>query len=644
MGKIKTFTLKVLYGLIFVAGVPLLLILWAKYTGSIINLPVPGSTFTGYMLALAGVLLVISGMLHLMIFGNGLPMNAFPPERFVKTGIYSFTRHPIYSGAVLISFGLAAFTRSASGFWLVSPLFTLMIIAYVVGFENERTKIVFGSQNYKPFLSLPADSTISPSNAERISSYFLVFVPWLIVYGALKYIVNPADGIFIKPSFEEHLPVWEFTEIFYPLIYLFVLIVPLILKTSKQLRCFITDSWFATIIMCISFLVFPFIENQRAFSPHSYFGKLILFERFLHSEAFALNSLHVVWAFISAVYFSRSIMRFKWIWYVLAVLFSVSSITSGSHSLIDIFGGFCIFLIVINRQKIWNFIRSFSEHLGNSWREWRWGPVRVINHGFYGGAAGFTGTLISGFFLGPGFALAGFIIIFFIIAGAALWAQFVEGSPRLLRPYGYYGGVLGLLLSGLLASFFFRIDFFVVLASFAMAGPWIQIIGRLRCLVQGCCHGKPSGNEIGIHFTHPNSRVNKISGLRGAALHPTQLYSIGTNLIAGLILIRLNNVEMSSAFIIGIYLILNGLGRFVEEYFRGEAQTPYWAGMRIYQWIAIINIILGAFFTTVPHTRTLLFQFNIQSIYFAIIIGVLVTIASGVDFPGSNRRFARLTS
>ena len=127
-------------------------------------------------------------------------------------------------------------------------------------------------------------------------------------------------------------------------------------------------------------------------------------------------------------------------------------------------------------------------------------------------------------------------------------------------------------------------------------------------------------------------------------MHPTQLYSIGTNIITGLILIRLFRIGMSSSFIIGIYFILNGLGRFVEESFRGEAQTPYWAGMRIYQWIAIINILVGAFFTTIPNSGTLLFRPNIESLFLAMGMGILVTIVSGVDFPESNRRFARLTS
>jgi len=66
--------------------------------------------------------------------------------------------------------------------------------------------------------------------------------------------------------------------------------------------------------------------------------------------------------------------------------------------------------------------------------------------------------------------------------------------------------------------------------------------------------------------------------------------------------------------------------------------------MRIYQWIAIINIVFGAFFSTLPNSGVLLFQPNMRSIFLAIGIGILVTLASGVDFPESNRRFARLTS
>ncbi len=644
MERIKVIILKVLYGLLFVIVIPLILVFWAKYTADIVRLPVPGNLFSGFILLVAGLILLICGMLQLVIFGKGLPMNAFPPKRFVKNGIYALTRHPIYSGAVLISFGFSVIVRSSSGFWLVCPLLALMIIAYVIGFENERTKSIFGIQDYKTFLSPPPSASEAPVITERLSSIILVFLPWLLVYETFIYLGVPKDAIHTNFAFENSWPVWEFSEIFYVVNFLLIVLVPVVIKSKDKLRLFITDTWFATVSAGIIYFAFPFIVEQRDFVPQSFPGQLIVFHRAIDGGTSALPSFNVIWAFVAAKYFPLRNPLNKWLLYLLASLISISSLTTGNQSLLNVIAGFSIYLLMNYRINVWNHIRLLSERLANSWQEWRSGPVRIINYGFYGGAAGFAGTLIAGFFLGHQYAFAGFVIILFIILGSGLWAQIVEGSSKLLRPYGYYGGVAGLLIAGILAHFIFSINFFMILGSFAMAGPWIQSIGRLRCLVQGCCHGKPSKENIGIRFIHPLSRVNKISGLKGVALHPTQLYSIGCNLVSGLILIRLYSIEMSSAFIIGIYLILNGLGRFVEESFRGEAQTPYWAGMRIYQWIAIVNVLAGALFTTIPGTKPLAFQFNVESLFLAAVMGIIVTIASGVDFPESNRRFARLTS
>ncbi|MGD0340920.1 MAG: prolipoprotein diacylglyceryl transferase family protein, partial [Bacteroidales bacterium] len=630
--------------LLFVAVIPVILILWAKCTKDVVKLPMPDNLLYGWILLIAGAILVCAGMWSLWRSGKGLPMNAFPPKRFVKNGIYAFTRHPIYLGATLISFGLSVLTRSASGFWLVSPVFLLLMVAYVAGFENERTQSFFGRQDYEPFLSLPAASDALPSFTDRLSSYFIVFMPWLIVYEAFIFIGAPKDAITTNLAFEKHLPVWEFSEVIYSFTYIFALSIPLVIKTRKQLRSFITDIWFAIIIVGIIYLTFPMVVKQKDFIPHSFFGRLIMLERSMDGEVCALPSFHIIWAFVAATYFSRSFVRFKWIWYLLAVLISVSCITTSAHSILDVISGFLMFIIIIYRKQIWNFVRKQAERLSNSWREWRIGPARIINHGFYGGAAGFIGTLLAGFFLGRQYAIFSFAIMIFVIVGAGLWAQIIEGSSKLLRPYGYYGGLTGGILACVIIHFIFSIDCFILLAAYAMAAPWIQATGRLRCLVQGCCHGKPSNENIGIRFTHSNSRVNKISGLSGVPLHPTQLYSIGTNIVTGLILIRLFSIGIQSSFIVGIYFILNGTGRFVEESFRGEAQTPYWKGMRIYQWIAIINILIGIVCTSVPGTGVLVFQPNLLSLFLAIGMGILVMIASGVDFPESNRRFARLTS
>ncbi|MGA1977423.1 MAG: prolipoprotein diacylglyceryl transferase family protein [Bacteroidales bacterium] len=632
----KVKTVKVLYGLLFAAVITIILILWANYTKNIVMLPLPNNLLLGYILLITGSIFVCSGTWTLWRSDNGSPLKAFPPRILVKNGIYAFIRHPIYTGAAMISFGLSAVARSSSGFWLVSPVFILLMVTYIAGFENEKTQSVFGARDYKPFLSLPSASDILSSFNDRISSYFLVFVPWLIIYEAFIFIGAPRDAIVTNLPFEEHLPIWEFSVVFYSFYFLFILSVPLVIRTRKQLRRYITDMWFALIIVGIIYLVFPMMVKQKNFIPHSFLGSLILFERSHDGESGALPSCHVILAFLAARYFSKSTVRPKWIWYALAAVISASCITTGAHSLLDVIAGFCTFMLIIYRQQVWNYIRLQAEHLSNSWREWKIGPIRMMNHGFYGGAAGFAGVLLAGFFLGRQYALVGFLIMILIIIGAGLWARIIEGSLKSLRPYTYYGVLTGGIIACLLAHFIFSIDFFILLASFAIAAPWIQAIGRLQCLVRGCCYEKPSSEDIDIRFIHPNSRVNKISDPAGVPLHPTQLYSIGTNIVTGLILIRLFNISISSSFIVGMYLILNGAGRFMEESFRGEAQTQYWAGMKIYQWIAIPNILLGIIFTAIPNRSLLGFQPNLLSLILAFGAGILVTLVSGVNFPESN--------
>jgi prolipoprotein diacylglyceryltransferase len=139
------------------------------------------------------------------------------------------------------------------------------------------------------------------------------------------------------------------------------------------------------------------------------------------------------------------------------------------------------------------------------------------------------------------------------------------------------------------------------------------------------------------------SRVVRLSTLGGVPVHPTPLYSMLWMLLVGLALLRLWSLAVPLQFIAGAYFILVGLGRFVEEHFRGEPQTSVVAGLRLYQWLAIAFVGAGAVVTilgsapapppTVPAPGML---------QMALVVGALVYVAYGVDLPGSNRRFARL--
>jgi protein-S-isoprenylcysteine O-methyltransferase Ste14 len=87
----------------------------------------------GLAIAVAGAASLLLGMLHLWRYGGGLPMNAFPPPRYVERGIYRLLPHPIYAGFVMLCAGISIAVRSASGLWLVSPIAALGCAALVLG-------------------------------------------------------------------------------------------------------------------------------------------------------------------------------------------------------------------------------------------------------------------------------------------------------------------------------------------------------------------------------------------------------------------------------------------------------------------------------------------------------------------------------
>jgi hypothetical protein len=66
-------------------------------------------------------------------------------------------------------------------------------------------------------------------------------------------------------------------------------------------------------------------------------------------------------------------------------------------------------------------------------------------------------------------------------------------------------------------------------------------------------------------------------------------------------------------------------------------------GLRIYQWLALIGIVLGAGLTTIPdkgiHPNIV---FDMNMILFAVMAGLLSVFLTGIDFPRSDRRFSRL--
>lgn len=328
---------------------------------------------------------------------------------------------------------------------------------------------------------------------------------------------------------------------------------------------------------------------------------------------------------------------------VIALLLSGIQIISCRMPMLSLAISVLIFLLSANYTRIWIFLRNTAEKIANSWKEWTFGKIRIINHGVYVGYGAFLGILLCGILAGKDYSFAILVFMIICLVFAALWAQIIEGSPKLKRPFGYYGSLVGIPF-GILVVWAMDCNGWVVIGVSSIAMTWVQANGRLRCLVNGCCHGRRSDNPmVGIRYFHPRSRVCNISGLKGELVHPTQLYSILWLTVVGLLLLALWNNGCSSPFIFGLYLILTSLGRFVEEAYRGEVQTPVLGGLHLYQWTAIVVMIIGIIMTTVQIDPVIIHPgFNWESVWAGLIGGIFVFFAMGVDFPNSNARFSRL--
>jgi prolipoprotein diacylglyceryltransferase/protein-S-isoprenylcysteine O-methyltransferase Ste14 len=633
---------KILYGIIFVVVLPALLVTWAMMSESSIALPVIGSLETGMLIALCGGVMMGGGVIALKVHGDGLPMSPFPPKHFVASGIYRYVAHPIYVGFSILSVGASIAVQSASGLWLVSPVVILSCIALVQGFEKHDLNDRFGSSLAKPLIHMPTDDDNPPEMWDRLSVYFLVLFPWLILYEAVKVLGVPKDGMSVFLPLENDLRVWEWTEAIYASAYVLVLAVPLVAGSRRTLREFSIAGLIGTAVTVLIFLAIPIVATPRPFTPEGFFGDLLTFERIKDTPAAAFPSFHVLWTLLAVRVYASRFPSLRQLWWIWAILVSASCITTGMHAIADVLSAIVLYYLAIRVKSVWEVIRSLSERLANSWKEWRFGSVRIINHGMFAGIGTFIGVSIVGLLIGSRHVPSVLIVAFSGLTISALWAQFIEGSPKLLRPYGYYGGVVGVLVGATLAGML-GTNVWLLLASFCVAGPWIQSFGRLRCLIQGCCHGHEAAPQIGIRYSHPRSRVCRLADLSGVPIHPTPLYSILWNVVIAFAVTRLWFVHVPFGLIVGIYLIFTGLGRFVEEAYRGEPQTPIFGGLRLYQWIAILSVVAGAALTAVPATGAAPApQFSWESLIAGFGFGLFTWFALGVDFPDSNKRFARL--
>ncbi len=184
-------------------------------------------------------------------------------------------------------------------------------------------------------------------------------------------------------------------------------------------------------------------------------------------------------------------------------------------------------------------------------------------------------------------------LVYWLFAGALLGGKLgyviVERDVSLLWHdvrYGFvfYGGFIGVLLAGWIATRRMKLSFVKLSDYFAVALPLGHAIGRLGCLAAGCCYGRHTDMPWGIALDGDPSR------------HPTQIYESILNLLiaftvarVGLARTRDGRWKPGSAFL--LYIALYAVARFVVEIYRGDDRGAFWYGLSPSQFIAVAALI-----------------------------------------------------
>lgn len=135
---------------------------------------------------------------------------------------------------------------------------------------------------------------------------------------------------------------------------------------------------------------------------------------------------------------------------------------------------------------------------------------------------------------------------------------------------GLIGGaavfIAGYFIFGRLVSDEYRTEFRKVMNAAACAIPTAHSLGRVGCLMAGCCYGKPTDSFIGIYMESAGTKVI-----------PTQLFeAVFLAALAAFLIVR---TLKKKDYALSFYMVLYGIWRFFIEFVRDDDRGKSLTGL-----------------------------------------------------------------
>lgn len=168
-----------------------------------------------------------------------------------------------------------------------------------------------------------------------------------------------------------------------------------------------------------------------------------------------------------------------------------------------------------------------------------------------------------------------------------LWSYYSTHPGQIIGFSGLtiYGAMLGAVLAIWIYSKFSRFRFGYVMDLVVPGVILAQAVGRVGCLINGCCYGTETSLPWGVVYTHTECYAPL-----GVAVHPTQLYEIAFLLVVFGVLFWLRRRFQPEGSLFLIYLSVYSLWRVGIDFIRDG--TPFLFGLHQAQVIGIIVLLI----------------------------------------------------
>jgi protein-S-isoprenylcysteine O-methyltransferase Ste14 len=107
--------------------------------------PLHSHHYAGIFISVSGLIILLAGVFQFASKGKGTLSPIDPTKQLVTSGLYRFSRNPMYIGVMLMLMGEIIFVRSFH-LWIYSIVIFMLFYGFIILFEEPRLRTAFGDE------------------------------------------------------------------------------------------------------------------------------------------------------------------------------------------------------------------------------------------------------------------------------------------------------------------------------------------------------------------------------------------------------------------------------------------------------------------------------------------------------------------